>query len=48
MVPQSPKRVMRNCIFGMVNPLPNLAPSWNVASIQGAAGARHPVVSSRT
>jgi hypothetical protein len=29
-------------IFATVNPLPNLAPSWNVASIQGAAGARHP------
>jgi putative SOS response-associated peptidase YedK len=30
-------------IFGTVNPLPNLAPSWNVAPTQGAAVVRrHP------
>jgi putative SOS response-associated peptidase YedK len=30
-------------IFGTVNPLPNLSPSWNVAPTQGATVVRrHP------
>ena len=34
-------------IFGTVNPLPNLAPSWNVAPTQDAAVVRrHPDTSS--
>jgi putative SOS response-associated peptidase YedK len=28
------------CIFGTVNPLPNLPPSWNVAPTQDAAVVR--------
>ena len=28
-------------IFGTVNPLPNLAPSWNVAPTNGVAVVRH-------
>jgi putative SOS response-associated peptidase YedK len=35
-------------IFGTVNPLPDLAPSWNVAPTQGAAVVRrHPVTGGR-